>query len=253
MSILAKRALLAALTGIGLVLLAVGLWFTLHLGSSGSASFRAEPESGVVVLEPSLLNRVDDPVTVTARIRGGGDVWVGRTTPSDAGAVLGDASRVTLTGVKVRSWALVQSREGSGAAGPDLAAADVWRQVVTGKGTASLEVDQGDAPEALVLTTPNGGEITSVTVTIERRTWIFQSLLVALVGLLAAVAGGVGLAASFRRPRSSSEGTPSGDTSSDDASDDPHPPSDAASDHSTSDGADSDSDADDRPATEVSA
>ena len=205
MSVLAKRVLLAALTGLGLVLLVVGAWLTLHLGSSGSASFRADPAAGVVVLEPSVLNRVDDPVTVTATTRGGGEVWIGRTTPSDAKAVVGGAAHTAVTGADVRSWTLDQSRQGTGTPKRELAGADVWRQAATGKGVATLEVDQGDAPEALVVTTRGGGDVTSVTMTIERRAWLFQSLLVALVGLLLAVGAGVALTASLR---SSGEGRP---------------------------------------------
>jgi len=199
LSVLAKRVLLAALTGIGLVLLVVGAWLSYHLGSAGSASFRADPRTGVVVLEPSVLNRVDDPVTVTARSQEGAEIWIGRATPSDARAVVGATAHTAVTGADVRSWTLDQTRRGSGTPKGELAAADVWRQASTGRGSATLEVDQGDAPETLVVTTRGEGDLTSVTLTIERRTWLFQSLLVALVGLLAAVGAGVALAASFRR------------------------------------------------------
>lgn len=200
MSILAKRALLAAVTVIGLVLLGVGAWFTLHLGSSGSATFRAEPGTGVVVLEPSVLNRVDDPLTVTATVAKGGAVWIGRTTPSDAAAVVGGARHTEVTGVRVRDWSLEQTQHGTGAPVGGLADADVWRQTVTGTGSATVEVDQGDAPESLVVTVPDGGgTVQAVSLTVERRTWLFQSLLAALVGLLAAVGGGAGLVASWRR------------------------------------------------------
>lgn len=198
MSILAKRVLLAALTGIGLVLLVLGAWFTSHLGTSGSATFRAAPDSRVVVLEPGVLNRVDDPVDVTATTTGGGRVWIGRTTPSDARAVVGGARHTSITGAAVRTWSLDRSTTGSGDPAGDLAGADVWRQVVTGAGRAHVEVDQGDAPEALVVTSP-GGTISTVTLTISRGTWFAQSLLVALVGLLLTAVGVVGLVATRRR------------------------------------------------------
>lgn len=198
MSILAKRVLLAALTGIGLVLLVVGAWFTSHLGTSGSATFRATPGTGVVVLEPSVLNRVDDPVDVTATTKAGGQVWIGRTSPSDAKAAVGGAQHASITASRVRSWSLVGATSGSGAPAAELAAADVWRQTVTGKGRAHVEVDQGDAPEALVVTAP-GGTVTSVTMTISRGTWFAQSLLTALVGLILAAVGVVGLVGTWRR------------------------------------------------------
>ncbi|GAB3434908.1 hypothetical protein GCM10027517_03500 [Phycicoccus ginsengisoli] len=199
MSILAKRAVLAVLTGIGLVLLVLGAWFTSHLGTSGSATFRAAPGTGVVVLEPGVLNRVDDPVDVTATTKDGGQVWIGRTTPSDARAVIGGARHTTITGATVRTWSLDRTTTGSGAPAGDLAGADVWRQVVTGTGSAHVQVDQGDAPEALVVTSPAGGTITSVTVTVSRGTWFAQSLLVTLVGLILAAVGVAGLLGSRRR------------------------------------------------------
>ncbi|MDR6862132.1 hypothetical protein [Phycicoccus sp. 3266] len=198
MSILAKRVLLAALTGIGLVLLVVGAWFTSHLGTSGSATFRATPGTGVVVLEPSVLNRVDDPVDVTATTKDGGQVWIGRTSPSDAKAVVGGSAHTSITGSRVSTWKLAGTTSGTGAPAADLAGADVWRQTVTGKGRAHVEVDQGDAPEALVVAAP-GGTVTSVTLTISRGTWFAQSLLTALVGLILAAVGAVGLVGTWRR------------------------------------------------------
>ena len=195
MSILAKRAVLAVLTVIGLVLLGLGSWFTFHLGPSGSATFTSTPGKGsIVVLEPSLLNRVERPTSVTATTRDGSPVFLGRATPSDAEAVVGGAATTTVTGAHVRTWSLVQSQSGAGAA-PALAEADVWRESVEGKGRARLQVSQQDAPEAVVVATADGkpADITAVTVTIERRTWFFQALLVTLVGLLATAAGAAGL------------------------------------------------------------
>jgi hypothetical protein len=192
---LATRILLAALTVIGLVLLAVGSWFTFHLGPSGSATFTTAPPHGsVVVLEPSVLNRVERPTTVTAVTRGGTPVFIGRTSPSDATAVVGGADVTSVTGARVRSWSLVQSRSGAGPT-PALAGADVWRSSSTGKGSARIQVRQQDAPEAVVIAAPDGqaADLVSVTVTIERRTWFFQALLVSLVGLLATAAGAAGL------------------------------------------------------------
>ena len=64
-----------------------------------------------------------------------------------------------------------------------------------GMGSAHVQVRQQDAPEAVVIATPDGqaADLASVTVTIERRTWFFQALLVSLVGLLAVAAGAAGL------------------------------------------------------------
>ena len=202
MSIVAKRALLAALTVIGLVLLLVGAWFTVHLGSSGSAVFRTTPARGaVVVIEPSVLNRVNRPVSVTAVAAPGTQVWMGLTTPTDAQAIVGGADRTSVTGAQVRDWSLVQARSGAGTA-PELATADIWRQTASGDGRVRFDVDQGGAPESVVIAAPDGKPValTSLTVTVERSTWFFQALLVALVGLLAAVAGVAGLWQNRRRP-----------------------------------------------------
>jgi hypothetical protein len=201
-SILAKRTLLAALTLIGLALLVIGAWFTVHLGSSGSATFTAHPAKGsVVVVPPSVLNRVARPVTVTAVTRGSAPVWIGRSTPSDATTIVGGADRTTITGARVRGWTLLQSRAGAGAA-PALGDADIWRQTASGNGRARLHVDQADAPETLVVATADGkpADLASVTVTIQRHTWFFQALLTTLVGLLATLAGAAGLWQLRRRP-----------------------------------------------------
>jgi hypothetical protein len=190
-SVLAKRALWGALTLVGLVLLGVGAWFSFHLGPSGSATFTTRPEPGaVVVLEPSVLNRVDRPVTVTARTTGRSRVWVGRASASDAAAVVGGARATSVAGAHVPDWSLETTRSGAGTAA-GLAASDVWRQAVTGAGTVRLRVEQDTAPEALVVAAPDGSpaDLDSVTVTISSRAWFFQALLLALVGLLAVAAG----------------------------------------------------------------
>ncbi len=202
MSMVAKRALLAALTVIGLVLLLAGAWFTVHLGSSGSAVFRATPARGaVVVIEPSVLNRVNRPVSITAVAAPGAQVWMGRAAPTDAQAIVGGADRTSVTGAQVRDWSLLQARSGAGPA-PDLATADIWRQTASGDGRVRLNVDQSGAPESVVIAAPDGTPValTSLTVTIERRTWFFQALLVTLVGLLATVAGAAGLRQTRPRP-----------------------------------------------------
>jgi hypothetical protein len=199
----AKRVLSAALTVIGLGLLLVGAWFTVHLGSSGSATLRSTPGHGsLVVVEPSLLNRVDAPATVTAVAAPGTTIWMGRTTPADAEAIVGGADRTAVTGARIRDWSLVTSRAGAGNA-PDLAAADVWRQTATGQGKVHLGVDQKRAPEAIVIAAPDGSpvDLTSLTVTVQRHTWFFQALLVTLVGLIAAATGLAMLWQNRLRPR----------------------------------------------------
>jgi hypothetical protein len=206
-TIVAKRAVLAALTVIGLVLLVVGAWFTLHLGPSGSATFTARPgENRLVVLRPTVLNRVDDRVSVTVRATDKAPIWVGRATPSDVDAVVAGASHVVVDGAQVRSWTLDHHTEGTGPARNSWATADVWRSTAQGEGRVRVEVDQADAPEALAVSAP-AGTLTSVTVTVERQTWFFQALLVALVGLLALAAGVAGLAQPLWRRRGPASGS----------------------------------------------
>jgi hypothetical protein len=208
-SILAKRAVWTVLTVIGLVLLGVGLWFAGHLGTSGSATFSLVPrDSGVVVLEPSVLNRTDEAVEVTATAADGGRLWIGRATPSDASDLVGGAARTTVTGVEVREWSLSSRAEGAGPS-PTLGTSDIWRQQRSGAERVSMTVQQGDAPETVVLGSADGSKagLESVTVTVSQRTWFFQSLVAALVGLIAVVAGGFGLWSSRPRRRGPTDGS----------------------------------------------
>lgn len=191
MSLVSRRALAALLTVAGLVLLALGTWFTINLGSSGSATFTTTPaRGGLVVLEPSVLNRVDGAVTVTAHARGGSEVWIGRAAPSDVKAVLDATQRTMVTGAHMRDWTLTTTRSGSEAV-ESLSGSDIWRSSTQGRGTVRLVLDQAHAPESLVITGADGkaADLSSVVVTAQNRTWFFQSLLAALVGLLATAAG----------------------------------------------------------------
>lgn len=210
MSKLARPALLAVLTAAGLVLLVLGAWFTAHLGVSGSASFRTTARHGVVVLEPSVLNRVDGPVTVAARGAHGQPLFLGVASPADADAILGGMPRTTVTGLRLRDWSLRTSQASSGSApaaasapaavsagtgSADIGSADIWRAVGRGAGTVRLSVSQTAAPESVVVTGQGGGpaELSSLTVTMNRPAWFVESLLVSLVGLLALLAGAFGL------------------------------------------------------------
>ena len=206
-----KRAVLGALTLAGLVLAGIGLWFTSHLGLSGNASFSASPKSGhLVVLDPSVLGRVDSPVSVTARTKDGSEVWVGRAAPSDAAALVGKAATTSVTGVSVSDWSLTTSQTGAGTA-PALAQADLWRQQANGKGNATLTVEQDDAPETVVVATASGkpADLAELTVEWQRQAWSVEALAVLLLGLLVAVAGALGL---WRlRPTAAEAGQPDHD------------------------------------------
>ena len=121
-------------------------------------------------------------------------MFVGRTTPSDAEAIVGGADVTRVTGAHVRALVARASRVGRRDA-PALAGADVWRETGQGKGRVRLQVEQEKPPSRSSSPPPTASPPTSaaLTVTVERRTWFFQALLVTLVGLLAAVTGVAGL------------------------------------------------------------
>ncbi|MFW5468883.1 hypothetical protein ACOCJ4_02430 [Knoellia sp. CPCC 206435] len=199
MPTLAKRVVGALLALAGLVVTVIGLWYAVHLGGSGTATFSA-PATGTnpVLVPQTVLNRVDGPVTVTATPRAGGTVWLAATTPSDAAAVLGSTAHTSVTGVDTRPWELLTRTRGTGAT-PALSGTDVWRNTETGPGAVSMTIEQANAPEA-VLAQATKGELQSVELTWERKSWFVQSVIAALVGLFLLLSG-LTLLWSARGPR----------------------------------------------------
>ena len=107
MPTLAKRVVGGLLALIGLVLTVIGLWYTFHLGGSGTATFSTTASGTNPVLVPqTVLNRVDGVVKVTAVPRKGGAVWLAAAAPSDAKAVLSKTAHTSVTGVSTRPWQL---------------------------------------------------------------------------------------------------------------------------------------------------
>ena len=135
------RSLAAVLAVLGVLAGAVGLWFMTQLGTDGRAAFTAEPGSQTVVLEPSMLNRVDSDVVVEARSEGA--VWMGLARPSDAESVMKDAKAARAVDVSVPSWELKTVDSGSGESAPK--SYDLWQAQRTGTGSASITVDQAAA------------------------------------------------------------------------------------------------------------
>ena len=207
MPTLAKRVAGGLLALLGVVLTAVGLWYALHLGGSGTATF-SSPASGTtpVLVPQTVLNRVDGDVTVTATPRSGGTVWLAAAAPSDAKAVLGTTAHTTVTGVSTRPWQLRTENTGTGAA-PALANTDVWRNTETGNGAVTMTIEQENAPET-VIAQATKGQIERVDVTWERKSWFVQSVIAALVGLFLLLSG-LSLLWSTRRRRNA---TPTTDT-----------------------------------------
>ncbi|MDT0214562.1 hypothetical protein Q9R29_11760 [Rothia sp. ARF10] len=205
MPTLAKRVTGGLLALLGVVLTAVGLWYALHLGGSGTATFSAPGSGTTPVLVPqTVLNRLDGDVTVTATPRSGGTVWLAAAAPSDAKAVLGKTAHTTVTGVSTRPWQLETEGIGTGAA-PALAGTDVWRNTETGNGAVTMTIEQENAPET-VIAQATRGQIERVDVTWERKSWFVQSVIAALVGLFLLLSG-LSLLWSTRRRRTATATT----------------------------------------------
>ena len=84
-----------------------------------------------------MLNRLDADVRITATAQGGGKVWLGATTPSDAKAVLGDSAR--FEGVGAQLSGRVLTLRSTGRVPPAIGQADIWRNTAEGHG-----IDQHD-------------------------------------------------------------------------------------------------------------
>lgn len=201
MSTLILRVAGSVLTLLGLVGVVIGGWFLATLGTSGTATFTAEPGQRVVVLDPDVLNRVDSPVEVTAT--SGGTVWAGTARPSDAEALLGDTARVEVTGVDVSGWALTSTTVGDGGA-VSAADLDIWQASSSEKASLTTTIDQEDAPQTLVVTAAEGQEIEQLELVVTDDRWsttaialLVAGVVVLLVGL-ALVAASTGLLASLR-------------------------------------------------------
>lgn len=188
MPTLAKRVVGGLLALIGLALTVFGLWYAVHLGGSGTATF-STPASGTnpVLVPQTVLNRVDGVVKVTAVPSKGSTAWLAAASPSDAKAVLAKSAHTSVTGVSTRPWELVTTTSGTGAT-PALAATDVWRNTMTGEGAVSMTIEQANAPEA-VIAQATKGQIERVDVTWERKSWFVQSVIAALVGLFLLLSG----------------------------------------------------------------
>jgi len=197
MTTIVKSVVGALLAVLGLVLTVIGAWFATQLGSSGTAQFTARPATtDPVIIRPSVLNRVESDVVVTATPAEGATAWMALANPSDAADVLGDARVVSATGVGVRDWVLLTRTVGSGEP-PALGLADLWRQQESAQGPVTLTVTQAQAPEALVIAS-EGGTLETVTFTVTDKTWFVEAVVAVLAGLFLIVAG-VALAWPSRR------------------------------------------------------
>lgn len=206
MSTTVRRSAAVVLGVLGLGLLASGLWFAGFLGASGTAAFTTTltgPQT--IVVPPNILNRVSVPATVTVQGPAGATVWLGATRPSDARAALGTAPRSEVTAVEVSDWSLRTKATGSGEP-VAFARADLWHEQRTAPGTASIDIEQKNAPETVVATTDKAG--TSVlTVSFERRAWFVQAVVAALIGVFLLLAGILGWRLDTRREDAAGDAT----------------------------------------------
>lgn len=184
-----KRLLGAVLVLIGLTMLALGTWFAVQLGSSGTATFTAQPlAAGPLIIEPSVLNRTDLPVRITVSPKAGERAVVAVGTPSDASAALAASAFQAVRGIAVREWTALTEARGSGPA-PDLAPLDVWRSSQQITEETTVTVRQDSAPETVVIAPATGSTLDRVTLSWSNSTWFYQALVVAGSGLILATVG----------------------------------------------------------------
>lgn len=193
---------------LGLALAGLGAWLLSSLGTSGTATFTAEPEADVVVLDPQVLNRVDSPMSVTVSSEPGARLWAGVARPSDAGPALGDGARTRIGPADVSDWSLGTTEEGSGEAS-DPTAAEVWQRASTSDGSITVTIDQAEAPQTLVVAAPQGQQLDEVEMSTTDGSWGAWAIGL-LVGGIVLVLLGLGLLLLARRGRAKGAGEPSG-------------------------------------------
>lgn len=179
----ARRLAVALMALVGLVVTVLGAWFAITLGSSGTAKFTARA-SEPLLIDPSTLNRVSVPVTVTASAPAG-RVFLGTAVPQDATDVMGSArhQRVVVAEFPARTLRLAATGDGPLA---DPTTLPVWRSTAQ----HTLTLAQENAPESVVVYPGAAGPV-DVTLTWKRGAWFLQSLVLLVVGLIVlAIAGG---------------------------------------------------------------
>lgn len=179
----ARRLTVAVVALGGLVLSVMGAWSALVLGPDGRLTATGS-SAGPLLVGPSVLNRVDGPVTVEATSPDG-PVWLATAVPQDARDALGAGRHEEVLVVRLPSRTLQLASTGDVQA-PDPRPFHVWR--ATGEGR--LVVRQSDAPESVVVY-PTGPGPVLVSLTWRQTGWFLESLAVLVVGLFVlGVAGG---------------------------------------------------------------
>ena len=180
---LARRLAVAVAALLGLALAVFGAWFAFVLGPKGTAAFHATSNAPLVI-GPSVLNRVNAPVTVSAHAASG-PVFLGAAVPQDVDELVGKSKHNFVASASFPARTLTIEQLGSGDL-EDPSESHVWR--ATGEGSVTVTQDQ--APQAVLLYPTKGGSF-DVDVVVARNTWFLQSLVALVVGLIVvAFAGG---------------------------------------------------------------
>lgn len=172
----------------GIVFVVVGAWMVVMLGPSGSAQFSVTSKApGAIEVPADVLNAVDVPMHVTVTRDDGGAVLLAVAPSADARAILATSAVSTVSAVHYPAGSLDLRSSGTGAL-PDLARADIWRLTARGAGSAELLVDQGRAPETLVVTSGDATALKDVTVTLTwaDHAWFFEALAMGTLGAVLA-------------------------------------------------------------------
>jgi hypothetical protein len=177
------------MAALGVVLVVAGAWVVVELGPSGEAHFSATSKApGAIVVPPDVLNSVDVPVHVTATRGDGGAVILVVGASADARGVLTTSAVSTVSAVHYPAGGLDLKSSGAGPL-TNISRADVWRLAARGAGSAALVVDQGRAPETLVVASGDSRALKDVTLTLTwaDHAWFFEALAMATLGAVLAV------------------------------------------------------------------
>jgi hypothetical protein len=192
---LARRIAVALAALVGLALVVFGAWFAFVLGPKGTAAFHATSNAPLVI-GPSVLNRVQAPVTVTANAASG-PVFLGTGVPQDVDDLVGQSKHNVVASASFPARTLTIETLGSGDLA-DPSESHIWR--ATGEG--SITVTQDQAPQSVLVYPTQGGSV-DVDLTVARNTWFLQSLVALVVGLIVLAFAGGWLWQSWRTPPAS--------------------------------------------------
>lgn len=197
--LLAKRLLSLLLVLAGVAAAIIGGWFTNRLGTSGTATFTLKPTTNApIMLEPTLLNRLTTTAVVTITPVRGQEVWVGSGGLGDTRAAVGSHQLVHAEGVDVRDGVILTTTTGEGVA-EGVTSADLWRRVERSSSAPIVwTVAQSQTPDSLLVVSER--PVQEISVSWTRKSWFFQSLVLALLGIIGVAGGLLMLRASFRRP-----------------------------------------------------